>query len=92
MAADSHSKPKPLPRWLQLRITASTLLSRSHRLGTGNVVVLPFKKIAKLDVSAGEIAAMEYVQANTTVPLPKSKLEAGYPAHSFVFFALIDVM
>lgn len=72
MAADGD-KPKPLPMWLQLRITASTLLSKSRRLGTGSVIVLPFKKIAKLDVSANEIAAMEFVQANTTVPIPKSE-------------------
>lgn len=72
MTDDSY-KPKALPRWLQLRITASTLLSRSHRLGTGSVIVLPFKKVAKLDVSAGEIAAMEFLQANTTVPIPKSE-------------------
>lgn len=39
--------------------------------------VLPFKKIAKLDVSAGEIAAMEFVQANTTVPIPKSEFTHG---------------
>ncbi|KAI3392414.1 hypothetical protein diail_5720 [Diaporthe ilicicola] len=69
--AEDPDKPKPLPMWLQLRITASTLLSKSRRLGTGSVIVLPFKKIAKLDVSSGEIAAMEFVRANTTVPIPK---------------------
>lgn len=65
-------KPKPLPRWLQLRITASTFMRKSRRLGTGNVIVLPLHKIAKLDVPANEIAAMEFVRANTTIPVPKS--------------------
>lgn len=69
-----HTKPKPLPKWLQLRIKASTLFSRSRRLGTGNVIVLPFNKIAKLDVPASEIAAMRFVRANTSIPIPESKL------------------
>lgn len=68
-----ETKPEPLPKWLQLRITASTLFSRSRRLGTGNVVVLPFNKIAKLDVPANEIAAMRFVRANTTIPIPESE-------------------
>lgn len=68
-----RTKPKPLPKWLRLRIKASTLFSRSRRLGTGNVIVLPFNKIAKLDVPANEIAAMRFVRANTTIPVPESK-------------------
>lgn len=68
-----ETKPKPLPKWLQLRIKASTLFSRSRRLGTGNVIVLPFSKIAKLDVPANEIAAMRFVRANTSIPIPESE-------------------
>lgn len=68
-----ESKRKPLPKWLHARIKASTLLSRSRRLGTGNVIVLPFNKIAKLDVPANEIAAMRFVRANTTIPIPESE-------------------
>lgn len=68
-----QTKPKPLPKWLQLRIKASTLFSRSRRLGTGNVIVLPFNKIAKLDVPASEIAAMRFVRANTSIPIPESE-------------------
>ncbi|KAL1855216.1 hypothetical protein Daus18300_011217 [Diaporthe australafricana] len=67
----NNNKRKPLPRWLHARIKASTLLSRSRRLGTGNVVVLPFNKIAKLGVPANEIAAMRLVRANTSIPVPE---------------------
>lgn len=73
VALPPHTKPKPLPKWLQLRIKASTLFSRSRRLGTGNVIVLPFNKIAKLDVPANEIAAMRFVRANTSIPIPESE-------------------
>ncbi|POS73904.1 hypothetical protein DHEL01_v207700 [Diaporthe helianthi] len=66
-----RTKRKPLPKWLQLRIKASTFLSRSRELSTGNVIVLPFNKIAKLDVPEGEIAAMRFVRANTTIPIPE---------------------
>lgn len=76
-----ETKPEPLPKWLQLRITASTLFSRSRRLGTGNVIVLPFHKIAKLDVPANEIAAMRFVRANTTIPIPESE-SSGYNENS----------
>lgn len=73
VALPPHTKPKPLPKWLQLRIKASTLFSRSRRLGTGNVIVLPFNKVAKLDVPANEIAAMRFVRTNTSIPIPESE-------------------
>ncbi|KAK3937237.1 hypothetical protein QBC46DRAFT_294653 [Diplogelasinospora grovesii] len=72
--APSAPKPKPLPKWLQLRIAATEFgrARNSRRLGTGNVVQLPFKKIAKLDVPRNEIEAMEFVRSNTTVPVARS--------------------
>lgn len=71
---DSDRDPSPLPRWLQLRVKASWILNRSRRHDPGNVVVLPFNKIAKLNVSVTEIAALNFVGANTSIPVPKSKL------------------
>lgn len=72
--SDSDRDPSPLPRWLQLRVKASWILNRSRRHDPGNVVVLPFNKIAKLNVSVTEIAALNFVGANTSIPVPKSKL------------------
>lgn len=66
-------EPSPLPKWLQLRIKASALLNRSRRHGPGNVVMLPFNKIAKLDVPVSEVAAMKFVRANTSIPVPESE-------------------
>lgn len=66
--------PSPLPRWLRLRIKAGALLNWSRRDLPYNVVVLPFNKIAKLNVSVTEIAAMDFVRANTSIPVPESKL------------------
>lgn len=90
VALPPHTQPKPLPKWLQLRIKASTLFSRSRRLGTGNVIVLPFNKIAKLDVPANEIAAMRFVRANTSIPIPESEsfrpltILMKFPTHAVV--------
>ncbi|KAM7201115.1 Protein kinase-like domain containing protein [Rhypophila sp. PSN 637] len=68
----NKDKPRPLPTWLRLRMAASTLMSPSHRRGAGNVIVLPFNtRVVKLDVRPNEIAAMEFVRANTTIPIPK---------------------
>lgn len=72
--SDSDRDPSPLPRWLQLRVKASWILNRSRRHEPGNVVVLPFNKIAKLNVSVTEIAALNFVGAHTSIPVPKSKL------------------
>lgn len=66
-------KPAPLPRWLQLLIKASALLNRSRRHGLSDVVVLPFNKVAKLDVRVTEIAAITFVRANTSIPVPESE-------------------
>lgn len=63
---------KPLPTWLKLHLSASNFIGRPSRLGVGNIIVLPFGKILKLDAPANEIAAMEFVRANTTIPVPKS--------------------
>ncbi|KAK3319030.1 kinase-like domain-containing protein [Apodospora peruviana] len=71
MSTSTPDKPNPLPKWLRLRITASILMAGSRRRGPGNVIILPFNKVAKLNVSAGEIAAMEFVRANTTIPIPR---------------------
>ncbi|KAK3944326.1 kinase-like domain-containing protein [Diplogelasinospora grovesii] len=68
---DGPDLPKSLPKRLQLRITASTFLGRKSRLGSGNVVVLLFGKIAKLDVPADELAAMEFVRTHTSIPVPR---------------------
>lgn len=79
-----HPNPvnsKPLPKWLRLRIAASTLVK--GRRGTGNVIMLPCNKVVKLNVPPNEIAALEYVRANTTIPVPKSTL----PKVSFRFFS-----
>ncbi|KAK2611740.1 hypothetical protein N8I77_005064 [Diaporthe amygdali] len=79
LPSEDDRKPSPLPVWLQLRIKASALLNRSRRHGPGNVVVLPFNKIAKLNVSVTEIAAMNFVRANTSIPVPEI-LEVHYDA------------
>ncbi|KAK4151653.1 hypothetical protein C8A00DRAFT_35695 [Chaetomidium leptoderma] len=76
-APPNHSTPgpnagaKPLPTWIKLHIAAGAFVKRASRLGPGNVIVLPFSKILKLNVPANEIAAMEFVRANTTIPVPK---------------------
>lgn len=70
---DPEPRRKPLPAWLKLRIAAATVVKRSPRYGVGNVIALPFGKILKLDAHANEIAAMEFVRANTTIPVPKSE-------------------
>lgn len=69
----ADTRPAPLPRWLQLRIKASTPFNRSHRHGLEHVVMLPFNKVAKLDVHVTEIAALNFVRANTSIPVPESK-------------------
>jgi hypothetical protein len=69
--------PNPLPKWLKLRVAAGELVTaRRNRVDDFN---LPFNKAVKLNVSPNELAAMEYVRANTTIPVPKSKL---YLSHS----------
>jgi hypothetical protein len=62
-------KPKPLPTWIKLRLAATTLVNPSC---VSNIIALPFGKVLKLDVPANEIAAIEFVRANTTIPVPKS--------------------
>lgn len=66
--------PSPLPRWQRLRIKASALLNWPRRHGPHNVLVLPLNKVAKLNVSLTEIAAMNFVRDNTSIPVPKSKV------------------
>jgi hypothetical protein len=66
-------KPLPLPRWLQLRINASAPLNISRRHGPDHVVVIPFNKVAKLNVRVTEIAAINFVRANISIPVPESK-------------------
>ncbi|KAG6355018.1 hypothetical protein INS49_004099 [Diaporthe citri] len=74
--------------WLRLRIKASALLNWSRRHGPYNVVVLPFNKIAKLNVSVTEIAAMNFVRANTSIPVPKI-LEIYYDAKHKAFANIV---
>ncbi|KAK3905578.1 kinase-like domain-containing protein [Staphylotrichum tortipilum] len=62
---------KPLPKWLKLHLAASNFVGRPSRLSVGNIIVLPFGKILKFDAPANEIAAMEFVRVNTTIPVPK---------------------
>ncbi|KAK3291872.1 kinase-like domain-containing protein [Chaetomium fimeti] len=57
--------PKPLPTWIKLRIA---LIKPLHR---GKVIVLPFGRILKMNAPANEMASMEFVRANTTIPVPK---------------------
>lgn len=42
------------------------------------VVALPFNKIAKFNVPANEIDALEFVRANTTIPVPKGKFSTCF--------------
>ncbi|KAH6847688.1 kinase-like domain-containing protein [Chaetomium sp. MPI-CAGE-AT-0009] len=70
-SAWTASAERPLPTALRLRLAASRLIKRSSAFGTDKVIALPFNKVAKLDVPANEIAAMEFVRANTTIPVPK---------------------
>ena len=65
----SGRKLKSLPTWIKLRLAATTLVNPSR---LSNVIALPFGKILKLRAPANEIAAMEFVRANTTIPVPKS--------------------
>lgn len=74
--ADSQGS-KPLPKWLQVRMAASALLR--GRRGTGNVTMLPFNKVVKSNVQPNEIAALEYVAANTTIPVPKGMPPSASP-------------
>jgi hypothetical protein len=60
----STSTVQPRPPWLKLRIAASTLIIPG--LGMGNMIVVLFKKVVKLDVLASQIAALKFVRANTT--------------------------
>lgn len=61
-----------LPAFLRLRIWASQYLYLGKsRLGFGNVVRLPFKKVIKLNTTRNEADAMDYVRINTSVPIPK---------------------
>ncbi|KAK4234691.1 kinase-like domain-containing protein [Achaetomium macrosporum] len=66
-----NSDARPLPRSLQLQIAVSLLTKRQPALSRGNVIVLPFHKILKRHAQANEIDAMEFVRANTTIPVPK---------------------
>ncbi|KAK6853599.1 hypothetical protein PG995_010411 [Apiospora arundinis] len=61
-----------LPVSLRLRIWASQYLYPGrNRSGMGNVVRLPFRKVVKLNTTKNEADAMEFVRANTSVPIPK---------------------
>ncbi|KAK3293017.1 kinase-like domain-containing protein [Chaetomium fimeti] len=60
-----------LPTALRLRLAAGRFIKGSSAFGTDKVVALPFNKIAKLDVPTNEIDAMEFVRANTTIPIPQ---------------------
>ncbi|KAK8128927.1 hypothetical protein PG984_010035 [Apiospora sp. TS-2023a] len=61
-----------LPVSLRLRIWASQYLYPGRsRGGFGNVVRLPFGKVIKLNTTRNEADAMEFVRANTSVPIPK---------------------
>ncbi|KAH6856354.1 kinase-like domain-containing protein [Chaetomium sp. MPI-CAGE-AT-0009] len=61
-------KPKPLPTWIKLRLAAINFINPSRLT---NVIALPFGKILKRNALANEIAALEFVRANTTIPVPK---------------------
>ena len=78
--AEPRLTSKPLPKWLKLHLAANNFIGRPSRLGVGNVVVLPFGKILKLDAQPNEIAAMEFVRANTTIPAPKSNRPSPPPS------------
>jgi hypothetical protein len=67
---ETTHKQKPLPTWIKLRLAAINFVSPSRL--ANNIVELPFGKILKLNAPANEVAAMEFVQANTTIPVPKS--------------------
>lgn len=36
----------------------------------GNIVDLPFRKVIKLNATKNEVNGMEFVRANTSVPIP----------------------
>lgn len=88
---DADRDPSPLPRWLQLRIKASVLWNRSRRHGPGNVFVLPFGKVAKLNVSVTEIAALSFVRANTSIPVPEGKLTKQFITALHTHFSLFSL-
>ncbi|KAI0394666.1 kinase-like protein [Xylariaceae sp. FL0594] len=62
-----------LPLWLKLRIWAGSIIHpRRNKLGRARQVHrLPFGRIVKLRCSANELAAMEFVWQNTTIPVPQ---------------------
>jgi len=64
---------KHLPISLQLRIWAGKILFRGDNVGGGRGTVfrLPAKQVAKLWCSRNELASMEFVQAKTSVPVPR---------------------
>lgn len=70
--------PKPLPAWIKLRLAAINFVNPS-RLANNNIVELPLGKILKLNAPANEVAAMDFVRANTTILAPKSACHA-YPS------------
>ncbi|KAK3901076.1 hypothetical protein C8A05DRAFT_35258 [Staphylotrichum tortipilum] len=75
-AGPQPAEPKPAePEAAEpLHIAAITFV-KSSRLD--NIVELPFGKILKLHAPANEIAAMEFVQANTTIPVPKNRCQSS---------------
>ncbi|KAK8009259.1 kinase-like protein [Apiospora marii] len=61
-----------LPVSLRLRTWASQYIYPGrNRGGLGNVVRLPFRKVIKLNTTKNEADAMEFVRANTSIPIPK---------------------
>lgn len=65
-------KSRKLPAWLRLRVWASQYLyPGKNRAGWGNIVRLPFGKVLKISTGRNELEAMEFVRANTSIPLPR---------------------
>ncbi|KAM7192872.1 hypothetical protein V8F20_008669 [Naviculisporaceae sp. PSN 640] len=80
-----------LPLSLRLRIQATryknvlTHPTKSRRLlgaGLGSIIPLPNNKILKLNASRNELHAMEFVRANTTIPLPTIFVVYVFPQSS----------
>lgn len=64
---------EPEPTWIKLRLAAVAFVKPSR---VTNVIALPFGRILKLDAPANELTAMEFVRANTTIPVPKSACQS----------------
>lgn len=65
---------KRLPKWIRVRLAAGRFIGGFSKFKIDTkVVALPFNRIAKFDVPANEIDALEFVRANTTIPVPRGK-------------------